>query len=173
MSNRIKFVLFTSVFSLLSLPAFADWQLQPHGSVGFNSVQGTYVSLGLDETTQLADGVTAGVGGYYASGDDPANDREIGGGPFIGFIYPVSDFLFAGVREDVDYVDAHLPYIRANGTRSYTDEHGVLSATNMGVQMFLTRFLGVSGGYRWVNAVDNSQLDDGRSGFYFGAALMF
>lgn len=154
-------------------PAQADWQLTPHASVGFNSVQGTYMAFGLDETTQLAQGLYAGAGIYYASGDDPANDREVGGGPFLGYVYPVNEYVYLNAREDVDYVDAHIPYARTNGTRDFQDEHGVLSATAIGARLFVTRFLGLSGGYRWINSIDNNTLDNGRSGFYFGAALSF
>src|ERR1700722_14127644 len=76
--------------------------LTPSVGVGYNSEQDTYYRIGLDLGYWWDENVYFGVGGYYAAGDHPDDDREIGGGPFIGYNIPVFSFFALQFREDVD-----------------------------------------------------------------------
>lgn len=141
----------------------------PNIGVGFNTVQQTYYRIGLDIGYQLDENIYFGVGAYYAFGDHPSDDREIGGGPFIGYHLPIIEMLSLEFREDIDYVDERNPVLLDDGTYTYTPAYGLESATYAGVHLQFGRSFGVSGGYRLV--VGNNTLVDGRSGAVLGLTI--
>lgn len=147
--------------------------LLPNVAVGFNSVQGTFYRLGLDLGYRLDNNYYFGVGGYYAMGDHPDDDREIGGGPFVGVIAPVTDWLNFQMREDIDYVDERNPILLTANPDTYTYDalSGMISATYAGVQIWFTRNFGVSAGYRLEIGLTKSSLADGRSGTVLGVTI--
>lgn len=173
----MKNLLILSVF-FLSHSALAgepgDWFFDPHVSVGFNTVQGTNFRLGADLGMFVTENIRGGLGGYYVFGEQPQYDREIGAGPFVDYVLPLTSFLVLSAREEVDYVDARVPITvtTVNGPEdSYEKLNGVNSATSVGVHVFFTPNFVVSGGYRAVLALTNSKLDDGRSGTFLGFAF--
>ena len=174
----MKSLILAAVFLSLPLRAFAaqagDWFLDPQASVGFNTVQGTNIRLGLGLGMYFTENITGGVGAYYAFGEKPQSDREIGTGPFVGYVFPATSFLLFSARQEIDYVDARIPatVTTANGPEdSYVKENGVLSATSVAVHVYFTPNFVVTGGYRAVLALTNSELDDGRSGTFLGFAF--
>jgi hypothetical protein len=173
--NKFIALIFMFVFPLAAGAAEAgDWFFDPHASVGFNTVQGTNFRLGADLGMYVTENIRGGVGGYYAFGEKPQYDREIGAGPFADYVLPLTSFLVLSAREEIDYVDARVPVTvtTVNGPEdSYEKLTGVNSATSVGVHVFFTPNFVVSGGYRAVLALTNSRLDDGRSGTFFGFAF--
>jgi hypothetical protein len=169
-----------SQLSILGIAVLIGWQAQalsvgdlfidPSVGVGFNSAQGTVIRLGLDVGARIDENYYAGVGGYYATGDYPAHDREIGGGPFLGYRLPVTSFLTLHLREDLDYVDVRVP----RGPTPYTQHetfYGLESATTAGVHISVTPNLGVSAGYRLAIGISNSDIAKDRSGVIFGLSI--
>lgn len=168
-----SFILFLSCLNAQAA-APGDWFFDPQASVGFNTIQGTHFRLGVDGGFYLDENIRVGVGAYYAAGEKPQYDREIGAGPFVGYVLPLTSFLVLSAREDIDYVDARYPVTvtTANGQEdSYVKETGVISATSAALHIFLTPNFVVSGGYRYVLALNNDSLDDGRSATFLGFAF--
>jgi len=163
---------------LLPISAFAaapgDWFFDPHLSVGYNTIQGTHYRLGVDGGMYFDENIRFGVGAYYVAGEKPQYDREIGAGPFVGYVLPLTSFLVFSAREDIDYVDVRYPIeiTTVNGREdSYAKETGVISATSAALHIFFTPNFVVSGGYRYVLALSNSALDNGRSATFLGFAF--
>jgi hypothetical protein len=142
----------------------------PNVGVGSNSTQGTFVRVGLDVGMYYDENIYGGIGGYYAMGQRPDDDREIGVGPFIGYVYPMFSFLSGQLREDIDYVDERNPMIQSgtSDTYTYTTSYGMMSSTYAGVHLKFTNNFGFSVGYRLAVGLSNSSLADGRSGFVLG-----
>ena len=163
------------LFAASAQASQGDWYFDPHVTVGFNEAQGTFFSLGADLGMYFTDEITGGIGGYYAAGERPSHDREIGGGPFIGYVYPVASFLLLRLREQIYYVDLFDPIetVQPDGSSdwSHTRETGVASATTAGFNIFFTPNFVLCAGYRLVVGLTNDKLDDGRSGVYLGLAL--
>ena len=171
-----SFSLALAIFSgSYSYAQTGDWFLNPNIGIGTNSVQGTYIRAGLDLGVNLDERLYAGVGGFYGVGQHPEHDREIGTGPFVGYVYPVFDFLSAHLREDVDYVDVRNPLLNSGHPDFYTHttSYGIESATYAGLHFSFTRYFGFSVGYRLVMGISNSALADGRSGVVLGFSLGF
>jgi hypothetical protein len=163
-------------FSLLfilaaGLSAHAEFYVSPNIAVGYNTVQDTYYHLGVDLGYFWDENIYFGLGGYYAFGDHPTDDREYGVGPFIGYHYPFLEILSLELREDVDYVSERNPYVVQENPEvySYTSASGVEFATYVGLHISFTRHFGISGGYRFV--VGPSNLVNGRSGTVLGLTL--
>jgi hypothetical protein len=161
-----------------SLPALADEEnegffLLPNAAVGFNSVQGTYFRLGLDVGYRLSANYYFGAGAYYAAGNQPEHDRELGAGPFVGAVYALTRNLSFHLREDIDYVDERNPVLVSTNPDTYTHKNafGLESATYAGIHFWFTRGFGVSAGYRLVLGLNNSDLADGRSGTVLGLTI--
>lgn len=167
-----------SLFCLHLPMAFAaqsgDWFFDPHAAIGYNPAQGTHFRLGLDIGVHITEQLSGGIGGFYSAGENPSHDREFGGGPFASFVQPLTSFLVASLRQEVNYVDMHNPIktVTASGTKySHTAETGVASATSAAVHFFFTPNFVLSGGYRLVLGLTNSKLDDDRSGAFVGFSL--
>lgn len=163
-------------FLILSAPvSFAEgFFLHPSIAIGHNDVQGTHTTFGLDAGTYYDQYFAFGAGAYFAAGEHPEHDREIGAGPFVKFSYPLLSFLTFRARQDLLYVDARIPQksiVAGETVYSHTDESGAVSATSAGLQINPTPNFAISGGYRFVLALSNSDLDDDRSGFYVGVAI--
>ena len=173
----------TYAFSLaiLALPfnaralSVGDWFLDPHVAVGFNSEQGTVIRLGVDAGLHVDENLALGVGGFYAAGNHADHDREIGVGPFVAYAYPVFSFLTLQLREDVDYVDVHVPIPSGNPPvyDSHKTLYGVESATSAGIHLSFAQTVGVSVGYRLVVGLSGSDIAEGRSGAYLGLSIGF
>lgn len=143
----------------------------PSLAVGFNSAQGTHFLGNLDLGVALSEQMAMGVHGYYSAGEHPSHDREIGGGPFLGYTQPLASFLLGHVRQEINYVDLYRP-LEVNGdVNSHAAETGVTSVTSAGIHLFFTPNFGLGVGYRLVLALDNTALDDGRSGFFLGFSI--
>ncbi len=173
-----KFMMSVFIFLFPFSNAFAasdgDWFFLPRAAVGYNIAQGTHFTLGADLGMHFTEQISGGVGAYYAAGEHPGDDREIGGGPFISFVQPITSFLLMSAREDVNYVDMYNPIktITPSGAvYSHTQETGIASATSVGLHLFITRNLVISGGYRLVLGLTNSKLDDDRSGTFAGISF--
>jgi hypothetical protein len=145
----------------------------PHIGVGFNQAQGTYVSIGADVGYGLSEQLSTGVGVYYAAGNRPNDDREIGGGPFVTFFQPVTSFLVAHIREDINYIDQRTPVDLGNDRFTHVTDTGVASITSVGLHLILSSNLGISGGYRAVLPLSNSDLGKDRSGTFLGVSIGF
>ncbi len=173
--SLVKFALLGLVFaSLQSHAEMGDFYLDPNISIGFNSAQGTSVRFGLDLGMRINENFYAGVGGFYAAGENPTHDREIGGGPFLGYVYPLFDFLTLQLREDVDYVDVREPIVVGSlPVTAHETFYGIESSTSAGVHLSFTRNFGISGGYRMVVGLSNSDIARGRSGTYLGISIGF
>jgi hypothetical protein len=152
-----------------------DWFFTPSVAMGFNTVQGTYYSLGMDLGMYFTDSLYAGIGGFYTAGNHPTDDRELGGGPFIGYVLPLFEFMSLRLREDLDYVDQRDPFLVSSNPDVYnhTLNFGWESATYAGVHFRFTRNFGLSAGYRLVIGLTNSALANGRSGAVLGATIGF
>jgi hypothetical protein len=162
-----------ATFSPLAIAAENEgFFIDPHIAVGYNVAQGTHVLFGLDGGYALTERLSAGVGAYYSAGEHPDDDREMGAGPFVTYFHPLTSFLIAHVREDVDYIDQRDP-VQIPGTTDYTHttETGVASVTTAGLHLLLTSNLGISGGYRLVFPLSNTDLGKDRSGFYLGFSI--
>ncbi len=174
----ISRLILTTMLFTAPATAFAaspgEWFFDPSASVGFNTIQGTHFRLGLDGGFYLDENIRVGVGAYYAAGEKLQHDREMGAGPFVGYVLPLTNFLVFSAREDIDYVDARYPIrvMTPNGEEdSYSKETGVISATSAGLHIFFTPNFLVSGGYRYVLSLSNNALDDGRSATFLGFAF--
>ena len=145
--------------------------VDPHVAVGYNVAQGSFYLLGADVGFALSDQLAVGVGGFYAAGKRPTHDREFGYGPFVSYVQPLTPFLFATVREDIDYIDQHNPVQLSDGTYTHVTETGTASITTVGVHVTLGGVVGLSGGYRAVLALNNSDLGKDRSGVFVGFSV--
>lgn len=163
----------------LSAPAFAyeagEFFVDPGVAVGYNVAQGTNLMLGLDIGYAVTEQIAAGVGAWYSAGKRPEHDQAIGAGPFVSYFQPLLTFLNFSLRQDIAYIDQRNPYriVSASGaeTWGHTKEMGVASVTSVALHMHLTRNLGISGGYRAVMALSNTDIARDRSGTFFGIAI--
>lgn len=155
--------------------SLGDWFLDPHVAVGFNSEQGTVLRLGVDAGLHLDENIALGVGGFYAAGNHADHDREIGVGPFVAYAYPVFSFLTVQLREDIDYVDVHVPIASGNPPvyNSHATLYGVESATSAGAHLSFAQSVGISVGYRLVVGLSGNDIAEGRSGAYLGLSIGF
>ena len=140
--------------------------IDPHVAVGANSNQGTTALVGVDAGVLFTNEISGGLGVYGAIGEKGAHDREIGGGPFVRYARPLSEFLVFSIREDVDYVDQRRPI--GDDYRTLT---GVVSFTTVGVHISLARAIGVSLGYRASVGLNESDLGKGRSMPFLGFSI--
>ncbi len=148
--------------------------LDPHVAIGFNPAQGTHYLLGADLGYTWDENLAFGVGGYYSFGEQPSHDREIGGGPFASYLYPLTSFLVGSLRQEINYVDLYDPIKTetATGTEySHNRETGVASVTRAGLHIAFTRHFGLAVGYRLVIGLTNNSLDNGRSGAFLGFSI--
>lgn len=177
MANLMSKFILASALMCTGFTAFAsqdgEFFLDPHIGLGFNVAQGTYVSLGADAGYALSEQLSAGVGAYYAAGRRPDHDREIGGGPFVMFFQPLTTFLVAHIREDIDYIDQRTPVDLGADRFTHVTDYGVASITSIGLHLILSSHFGISGGYRAVLPLSNSDLGKDRSGTYLGASIGF
>lgn len=166
--------------SWLGAPAWAQdggggLFVDPHVAVGYNVAQGTNFMAALDVGYGLSERLAAGVGAYFSAGEHPTHDREIGAGPFVAYFQPLTPFLTAHVREDVDYIDQRDPILVSDGGGSQSYAHvtetGMASVTSLGLHLSVARAFGVSAGYRAVMALSNTDLGKNRSGFFFGFSI--
>lgn len=150
-----------------------DFRLDAHAGVGYNPVQQTYYSVGLDFYTFVEDHLAVGVGGYYSAGNQPNYDQEIGAGPFVSYSYPLLDFLIPSIREDLDYVNERNPIISSSTGQAvdYQNLYGMASITTVAIHLFFTHNFGIGAGYRFALALNNSDLEKDRSGFIFSLAF--
>lgn len=154
--------------------ADGDFFFRPRASVGYNIAQGTFFMLGADAGTWFTENIAGGVTAYYAAGEHASHDREIGGGPFVTYVQPLTSFLMFSAREEVDYIDMYIPVktVSASGTEwSHVGETGVASSTSVGLHVFLGKHFVVSGGYRLMVGLTNSRLGEDRSGTFLGFAV--
>ncbi len=172
------FILFaiSLMFAGSAMAASGELFLDPHIAVGFNPAQGTNYMFGLSGGIRLDESLSAGLGAYYSMGERPAHDREIGIGPFVSYTYPISSFLIGGLRQEIDYMDIHDPIESAPDasgrvTYTHTAETGVASITSASLTLFFTPNFAISGGYRFMLALSNDDLDEGRSGAFVGLAI--
>lgn len=178
----MKSILITSLIliSVCILPrahayAIGDAYIDPNVGVGFNSSQGTVIRLGLDLGYHFTENIYGGVGAYYAAGDHPTHDREIGGGPFVGYVQPLLSFLSAHIREEINYVDVRVPILVGSPATysAHENEYGIESATTLGVSVSFSQNFGLFAGYRIAIGLTNSDIADGRSGPAFGLSIGF
>lgn len=149
-----------------------SWYIRPSAAVGFNSSQGTFVSLGLDLGLVLTENWRTGLTGHYSSGDEPRRDREYGGGAFFSYAQKIGELFVGHVREEVVYVDLRNPITPANeNDPDYENETGIASSTTAGVTMFISDNVSISGGYRLTLGLTNSDLGKGRSGPVIGILI--
>lgn len=160
---------------LLGSFAHADWFFDPYIAVGFNPAQGTHFRGGVDVGLEYSEQIRYGIGAFASAGERPGDDRELGIGPFVGFVQPLTSFLIFTARQEIDYIDMHVPQeeYRANGTvrEFYTEENGVASVTSAALHVRLTPNFIISGGYRFVLGLTNEALDDDRSGAFAGLSV--
>lgn len=172
---RFIFLALTLVSNSALAYEAGDIFIDPHIAVGANVAQGTFVLAGLDAGFAVTDQVAVGVGGYYSFGEHPSDDREIGAGPFASFVQPLTSFLTAHIREDVDYIDQRSPIqvVSSRGGVSYThiSNTGIASITSVGLHVKITSMLGISAGYRGVISLANSDIGRDRSGLFLGASI--
>ena len=155
--------------SALEIGAF---NLDAHALVGSNVNQGTFYGIGADFYTHIEDRWAVGVGGFYTMGQHPSQDRVIGAGPFTSYGYPITSFLIASAREDLDYVDERSPFINTTtNSWDYNSYSGMMSITTLSLGLYFTQHFGVSVGYQIDLGLNSSSLGQGESGFIFG--LMF
>lgn len=168
-----------TVFIFLSAPAWAynagTVFFDPQIGVGHNVAQGTYFMVGADAGYAISEQLAAGIGGFYSAGQRPEHDRSAGGGPFVSFYQPITSFLVASVREDIAYIDQRSPVeiTTAGGKREWThvNEHGVASITSIGLHIILSRSFAISGGYRALFSLSNTDIAKDRSGTFLGIAI--
>jgi hypothetical protein len=169
--NKLIFVL---LFAGTFAHADADFFFLPRAAVGYNVAQGTYFTVGADVGTYFTENISGGLSAYYAAGEHPGHDREIGGGPFVSYVQPLTSFLMFSAREELDYIDMYIPKktLTPSGTEwSHQSENGVASSTSVGVHLFLTKHFVISGGYRLMVGLSNSKLGEDRSGTFFGLSF--
>jgi hypothetical protein len=171
----LKTIVFSALFLVLGQVAqAADFYIVPGVSVGHNEVQGTHTTFGLDIGVHYDENIDFGVGGYFGAGEHPEHDREMGVGPFASYAYPIAKILTAKIREDISWVDVNIPIetVSASGsTYTHENETGVISSTSLGLHLSFTQNFGISAGYRIVVALANEDLDDDRSGYFFGLTI--
>ncbi len=173
---KLLFAILLSCVPALSHAATGDFYFDPHGAVGFNPAQGTHFMLGVDLGMELTENLRGGIGAYGSFGEEPEHDREFGVGPFATYVQPFASFLVGQLRQEINYVNLHDPIktVTATGTTyTHTEEEGVASVTSASIHIFFTRNFVLSGGYRFVLALSNDALDDGRSGAFVGLSLGF
>lgn len=173
--NRILLILSATLISSAARAGqVEDFFFDPHAAIGYNPAQGTNYRLGVDVGLYVREDIRVGIGAYASAGEHPSHDREIGAGPFIGYVYPVTNFLVFSAREDIDYIDLRYPIetVTTSGSQySHKTETGLASATSVALHVFFTPNFVLSGGYRFVLALTNSALDDDRSGAFVGFAF--
>lgn len=147
-----------------------EFFLDPYVAVGVNQVQGTHVTGGLDLGYAISENLAAGLGGHYSAGESPSNDREIGGGPFLGYSTLLTDFLGMSLREEISYLDVLIP-VTVAGEETHIREYGVVSSTSIGAHLIFTRNLGFTVGYRIVLGLSNNDIAQDRSGAFFGLSI--
>src|SRR5437868_5629978 len=125
----LPLLLFTSGAFAFEIGSF---RLDAHAGAGSNGEQGVYYTLGADFYTFIEDHLAVGVGGYYSAGNHPNWDREIGGGPFASYSYPLLSFLVPSIREDIDYIDERVPILSyyTGQPYDYKSYYGVASITS-------------------------------------------
>ncbi len=173
--SKILFLLAALALTSGQAHASESWFLSPMVGVGFNEVQGTVFRLGLEAGVYLDPNLAVGVGGHYGAGENPTHDREISGGPFVSYRYPLTSFLTGTLRQEVNYVDARIPELIGDPPEynSHRTEYGVESATSVGLNVAFTQNFAVSGGYRLALGLTNSDIAKGRSGPFIGIGLGF
>lgn len=148
--------------------------MQPQLGVGVNSAQGTSISLGLDIGYRFLENWSVGVGGHYAFGNYPENDREYGVGPFLGYAVAMNEFIVLHARQEILQLDVRNPYDPKPVTGpKYEAARGAASITSAGLTFRLGRNIAISAGYRFVLGLGKSELGDGRSGPMFGLGIGF
>lgn len=177
MKLLISFAVLFSSTVCLAQAGESSWTLRPSFTVGYNQVQKSYYSVGLSLQSWATENVLWGAGGYFSSGSDGNQSREIGAGPFVAFFLPVSEELTFQLRQEVNYIDQHQPVPDDNDPTTpdndFTTENGVVSVTSLGAHLKIIEHFGMSGGYRLVVAISNDKLDDDRSGPFLGIAISF
>jgi hypothetical protein len=163
-------LLFGASASAIEVGAF---NLDGHITGGYSDALGTYGAFGVDFYYIVEENIAVGVGGYYAAGTRHSGDREIGVGPFASYTYPFLEFLSIGAREDLDYLDSRYSTDLGNGSWNTQSEYGMISFTSVGLNIHLSRNLGIGVGYRWALSLASSDIASGRSGVYFGIGLGF
>lgn len=139
--------------------------ITPHVAVGFNSQQGTAFILGLDAGMKFGDGWRGGVTSHYSAGEKPEYDREYGAGVFAGYAQQFGDMFVAHAREEIGYLDVRNPIDpEPVNDPKYEHEKGVASTTSIGLTLYFTPNFALTGGYRFVLGISDSDLGDGRSG---------
>ena len=176
MNKKFLLVPIACVFLGMSFGAQAQsnaqgWSLRPAFGAGYNKAQGSYYSLGLSLQNWWSESILLGIGAYYSVGSPSVSTQGYGAGPFVAYFYPVTEFLTFEAREAIEYVSQRTP-LAIDDTQYVTDQ-GVISATSVGLHLNLLDHVGLSGGYRYVLAIDNSDLDDDRSGVYLGLGIYF
>lgn len=166
------------ILFFICFPAWANksetFFVDPHVAVGVNPSQGTHYILGLDAGYAFDENLAFGVGAYYSAGEHPGDDREIGGGPFASYVYPLTGFLIGSLRQEINYVDLYDPIKTETATGtvySHNHEMGVASVSSAGLHIVFTRNFGLSFGYRLVVGLTNNSLDNGRSGAFLGFSI--
>lgn len=176
MKSTLYFMLCLSVsFSTTSFAA-EGFFFRPRVAIGHNEAQGTHTVFGVDTGIFLSEQLAAGLGAYFGAGEHSEHDQEWGAGPFVTYAQPLLTFLTAQLRQDIAYVDQRRPIktMTTSGTTyTHTKETGLISATSLGLNLRFSPNFGISGGYRLVVALSNSDLDDDRSGVYLGVAIGF
>lgn len=167
-------LILTLLFVCGAAHAESDFFFRPRASVGYNVAQGTFFMLGADAGTWFTENIAGGVTAYYAAGEHPSHDREIGGGPFVTYVQPITSFLMFSAREEVDYIDMFIPEktVTTSGTEwDHERENGVASSTSVALHVFFGKHFVVSGGYRLMVGLTNSKLGEDRSGTFLGFAV--
>jgi len=175
--SRCK-IIFCLVLGVLGSWAFAyeykGYFLDPNVSLGHNVAQGTNVMVGADIGYGYDENLSFGLGAHFSAGENPAYDRQIGAGPFVAYVLPITPFLVGQAREDLNYVDLHNVAVEETLTgdrMTYIKSYGVIAATSFGLHLAILPNFGISGGYRIVKSMTNSNVASGRSGPFFGFAL--
>ena len=163
--------LFALALTFVTWQARADIYVLPNLGAGYDAAQGTFYRVGLDVGYTLDQNWYFGWGAYYAAGEHPSDDREIGTGPFVGYNYPILSWLGLNLREDLLYVDEYNPEIYPDGTYTHEDLYGTESATYAGIHIAFTRNFGISAGYRLVLGISNTALATDRSGTVLGLTI--
>lgn len=172
----MKYFLIGLIFFCQSVVAYSpgDFYFDPHLAIGINPAQGTHYMLGADLGYGWDENLAFGVGGYFSFGEQPEHDREIGGGPFVSYVYPVASFLVASLRQEINYLDLFDPIkseTPTGTTYSHNRETGLASISRAGIHLSFTENFGLALGYRLVIGLTNNNLDNGRSGAYLGFSI--
>ncbi|MGE0762554.1 MAG: hypothetical protein AB7N80_04685 [Bdellovibrionales bacterium] len=146
-----------------------SWYFHPQVGVGFNSQQGTSYVFGLDLGMAANQNWRMGLTGHYAAGDRASRDREYGGGAFVSYAERLGEVFIGHIRQELLYLDVRNPIDPEPAAGpNYESELGLASATSLGVTVRVGDNIALSGGYRFVAGITNSDLADGRSGPTFG-----